>query len=109
MKNEQIVKKLIQYIDKILLYTKSMSYEDFLNNSMVLEACVFNLSQMGELVKKIDKNYEKENDHIPWRQIYGLRNKIVHDYEGVNFTLLWSIIDEDLKELKSELERLVNS
>lgn len=109
MKNEQIVKKLIQYIDKILLYTKSMSYEDLLNNSMVLEACVFNLSQMGELVKKIDKNYEKENDHIPWRQIYGLRNKIVHDYEGVNFTLLWSIIDEDLKELKSELERLVNS
>lgn len=70
---------------------------------------MFNLSQMGELVKKIDKNYEKENDHIPWRQIYGLRNKIVHDYEGVNFTLLWSIIDEDLKELKSELERLVNS
>lgn len=108
MKNEQIVEKLIQYINKISLYTEGMNYEDFLSNSIVMEACVFNLSQMGELVKKIDKSYEKANNNIPWRQLYGLRNKIVHDYEGVNLTLVWSIIDEDLKALKSELERLVN-
>lgn len=64
---------------------------------------------MRELAEKIDKNYEKANNYIPWRQIYGLRNKIVYDYEGVNFTLVWTIIDEDLKESKIKLEWLVNS
>lgn len=108
MKNKQIIEKLIQYIEKILFYTKEMEYEDFLNNSMALEACVFNLSQMGELVKKIDKSYERAHENIPWRQLYGLRNKIVHDYEGVNFSLVWSIIDEDLPALKEELKKLTN-
>lgn len=45
MKNEQIIRKRIQYVDKILLYMKDMQYENFFNNSMVLEACVFNLSK----------------------------------------------------------------
>ena len=44
---------------------------------------------------------------IPWREMYGLRNRIVHDYEGVNLQLVWEIISEDIPELRDELEKLV--
>ena len=73
---------------------------------MLVEACVFNLSQIGELVKNVDDEYKKEQLGIPWHQLYGLRNRIVHDYEGVNLKLVWEIIEADLTDLKLELEKL---
>ena len=82
MKNKIIVEKILKYISKVLDYTEKTQYNDFINNSILVEACVFNLSQIGELSNKIDKEFEKNNPSIPWRVMYGLRNKIVHDYEG---------------------------
>lgn len=45
---------------------------------------------------------------IPWREMNGLRNRIVHDYEGVNLRLVWEIISEDIPELKEKLQKLLN-
>lgn len=109
MKNKIIVEKILKYISKVLEYTKSTEYDDFINNSILVEACVFNLSQIGELANKIDKEFEESYSSIPWRVMYGLRNKIVHDYEGVNLVLIWDIVREDLPELKTQLEELYKS
>ncbi len=109
MKDKIIVEKIIKYISKILEYTKDTSYDDFINNSILVEACVFNLSQIGELANKIDKDFENNHSSIPWRVMYGLRNKIVHDYEGVNLVLIWDIVKEDLPELNTQLEELYQS
>lgn len=106
MKNKVIVEKLLKYIQKIFSYTESISYAEFIRNTMLVEACVFNLGQIGELAHKIDKAFAEENRQIPWRVLYGLRNKIVHDYEGVNLTLIWDIIIEDLPDLYTQLEKL---
>lgn len=106
MKNKLIVEKILKYISKVLAYTKDIEYNEFINNSILVEACVFNLSQIGELANKIDKEFEESNPSIPWRVMYGLRNKIVHDYEGVNLVLIWDIVKEDLPELNIQLVEL---
>ena len=106
MKNKIIVEKILKYITKVLDYTTDAEYDDFINNSILVEACVFNLGQIGELANKIDKEFEKSNPSIPWRVLYGLRNKIVHDYEGVNLVLIWDIVKDDLPELNNQLEEL---
>lgn len=106
MKNKIIIEKILKYISKILEYTKDTNYDEFINNSILVEACVFNLSQVGELANKIDKDFQESNPSIPWRVLYGLRNKIVHDYEGVNLVLIWDIINDDLTELNMQLEEL---
>ena len=106
MKNKQIIEKILKYTSKVIDYTKDTEYDDFIGNSMLVEACVFNLSQIGELAKKLDKEFEEKHSFIPWRVMYGLRNKIVHDYEGVNLVLIWDIVKEDLPELNSQLEDL---
>lgn len=81
MRNEVIIQKIVSYVEKILRYTAGMEYKDFICNDLVIEACVFNLSQLGELSNKLDENLKKESPEIPWKQLYGLRNRIVHDYE----------------------------
>lgn len=106
MKNEIIISKMMGYLEKIQKYTRDISYEDFIKNDLLVEACVFNLSQLGEISNKADAAFQKENSQIPWHQLYGLRNRIVHDYEGVNLKLVWQIIREDLPELKDIMEKV---
>lgn len=106
MKNRTILLKLVEYIDKIQSYCNEKTYETFSENSQLVEACVFNLSQMGEMVNRLDDEFIESYIAIPWYQIRGLRNRIVHDYEGVNLYLVWEIIENDLPELKEELLKI---
>lgn len=106
MKNQTIIQKLISYIEKIETYCGQESYASFCANTQLVEACVFNLIQMGELVNRLDKNFADSYPQIPWHQIRGLRNRIVHDYEGVNLILVWDVISFDLPPLKQALKKL---
>jgi len=108
MKNQKIIIKIVKYIDSILKYTNNVDYAEFKNNSMMVEACIFNLSQIGELVNKLDKEYTTGHPEIPWFKMRGLRNRIVHDYEGVNLNLIWEIIDIDIKVLRGQLLKLID-
>ena len=61
--------------------------------------------QIGELAKASLSDEAKESiNAIPWNQIYGLRNRIVHGYEGVNFQIVWDTINDDLPELVTEIK-----
>lgn len=106
MRNQKNLLKIIDYINSILTYTDNVDYLEFKNNSMMVEACVFNLSQIGELVNKLDEEYMKKYPEIPWFKMRGLRNRIVHDYEGVNLKLIWEIIDMDIEVLKQQLIKI---
>ncbi len=109
MKNEMIVRKLSAYAEKITVYCEGVTYEQFCADSKLAEACVFNLGQIGELANRVDDTFAKAHPEIPWRNIYGLRNRIIHDYEGVNFLLIWQIIRDDLPVLKEQLNRIVET
>lgn len=104
MRDKIIVDKMLRYANKVCEYCKGVSYEDFRVNDMLIEACVFNLGQIGELTTKLGEAFKKENTQVAWAQIYGLRNRIVHDYEGVNLRLIWEIISDDMPILRYELD-----
>ena len=106
MRNEIIIQKMRNYVDRVLGYCVGYDYKSFAEDMKLIDACVFNLSQLGELCKLVETDYEKAHPQIPWRPMYGLRNRIVHDYEGVNLQLIWEIISEDLPEVKEELDKL---
>ena len=106
MRNEVIVSKLIAYVDKLQAYCANLSYEEFESDTKLVEACVFNLSQMGELANRIDADFAQSHNDVPWHYLYALRNRIVHDYEGVNLQLIWEIISDDLEPLRQSLLRI---
>ncbi len=106
MRNEIIIGKMIAHCDKLIQYCDGYSYGTFSKDTKLVEACVFNLSQLGELCHAIDDDFAAAHPDIPWAEMYGLRNRIVHDYEGVNLKLVWEIISEDIPELKKRLQNL---
>ena len=76
----------------------------FESDPMRVEATVFNLMQIGELAKEsLGDQVKAELTTVPWQQIYGLRNRIVHGYSGVNMQIVWDTIREDLPVLRSEI------
>lgn len=107
MKDKQILVKMIKYIEHIDTYTQGVTYEEFNKNNMLIDACVFNLSQIGELVKNLDSKITDQYKNVPWRQMYGLRNRIVHDYEGVNLKLVWEVITLNMGPLRESLVRII--
>ena len=106
MKPEKLVSGMIEHAERIARYTQGLDRETLLGNDMILEACVFNLSQIGELAGRVDENCRRLHPEIAWNQIRGLRNRLVHDYEGVNRQLLWEIIADDLPALTAALRML---
>ena len=106
MRNEIIIQKLLAYAEKLLRYCDGLDYEAFAADSKLVEACVFNLSQMGELCRAIDDGFAAEHPQIPWSEMYGLRNRIVHDYEGVNLLLVWQILSADIPALRDALREI---
>ncbi len=106
-KDKQVLQKIYNHIKSILRYCMDCtSLDDFQANSMCVEACVFNLMQIGELAKtELSDEIKLSMTSIPWKQIYGLRNRIVHGYSGVDMNIIWDVIQNDLVPLKNELEK----
>lgn len=110
MKNKEYISfiKMIEYIDKALKYTKNYSYEQFCKDEKTIDATVFAISQIGELVKNISKETMKKYSNIEWNMIKGLRNRIVHDYDGISLKSIWFVLENDLEQLKEDIQKIID-
>ena len=107
-KDKVILTKVLNYIDEIGEFIEGYTQKQFSKDRKTVNACVFDLSQIGELVGKISEETIKENPNIEWRGLKALRNRIVHDYEGINLNMVWGFLDTELEELKIQIENIIN-
>ena len=110
MKNKEYISltKMVEYINKSLKYTKGYDFEKFCNDDKTVDATIFAISQIGELVKNISKETMNKYPDIEWNMIKGLRNRIVHDYEGISLKSIWYIIENDIQKLKNDLQSIID-
>lgn len=106
-KDKIIIQKIINYINDIEEYVKGLQPRKFLDDKKTITACAFTVSQIGEIVKEITNETMEKYDYIPWNSIKGMRNRIVHDYENVDLSVLWGTIKESLPELKNQLKDII--
>jgi len=92
--------------EKIMKYTKNLSYEDFCRNEMVIDAVVRNIEILGEASKSISEELKKKYPEVEWREISRTRDKIIHFYFGVDLSIIWDIITVDIPSLREKLKRI---
>jgi uncharacterized protein with HEPN domain len=68
---------------------------------------IFNLFQLGELVTNIDKSLRNKYSNIPWNDIKSIRNRVVHDYDGVQYRIIWNILTNNIQLLIDGLEAIL--
>ena len=94
-------------IGRLRKYVRGMDFAEFKKDDKTVDAVIRNLEIIGEAASKLTKDFQKKHDHIPWRKMVGLRNKVAHEYFGVDLEILWATIREDLPGLKKEIDRLL--
>lgn len=103
-KNHKLfIEDILGAVDKIERYIEDLSYEKFLKNDMVVDAVVRNLEVIGEAAKNIPEDTKKQYPDIPWKRIIGLRNIAVHEYFGIDLSIVWEIITSNLPETKPKI------
>jgi uncharacterized protein with HEPN domain len=95
-----LLEYILEAVDKIENYTKNLTRDDFIKNSMVVDAVVRNFEIIGEASKNVPAEVQKKLHHIPWKKLCGIRNRIVHEYFGVDLNIIWFIIENELFQLK---------
>lgn len=104
--NHLLVLDMLESAYQIQYYTEDLDYEEFIEDQKTLDAVVRNFEILGEAATRILPDFQIENPKIPWKQLKGYRNRLIHEYFGVDYQIVWEIIQEDLRELIEELEEI---
>jgi uncharacterized protein with HEPN domain len=101
-----LIKDIIDSGDKILIYTEGMSFETFQSDSKTIDAVIRNFEIIGEAANRLPENFKENYPDIDWFKIRGFRNRIVHDYMGIDFEIVWLIREQFLPELIKKLRTI---
>lgn len=93
-------------MSKARRYLQNVSYEDFLKNDEKQDATVRVIEVIGEAVGNIPQQIQEKYPDVPWRDIIGMRNKIAHEYFGVDFETVWKVVKEDIPAVQPLFEKL---
>lgn len=92
-------------IRRIEFYAQDIDYENFLEDIKTQDAVIRNLEIIGEAAKNITDELKEKHPQILWKDMAGIRDKLIHHYFGVNLEVVWTIIDEDLPQLRKEIQQ----
>ena len=108
MKSDAVyLQHILEAIQQIALYTSEVSYEQFLQKRLVQDGVVRQLEIIGEASRNLSPEFRNSQSQIPWQQIIGLRNRVIHAYFEVNLTIIWEVVQNDLPTLREQLEPLI--
>jgi uncharacterized protein with HEPN domain len=100
---------ILDAILEIESYLVLQDFEDFISNSMMRFACIKQMEIIGEASNHISDETKNSFSSIQWAQIVGMRNVLVHEYFGIDATLVWDIIKHDIPELKTKIQIVLES
>ena len=99
--DDYYAKKALEEIYVIEEYTKHIkAYEQLLSDGLLLDGIMFRLIQLVEYIKNLSIDYKENHYYIPWGDIIGFRNGLVHEYGKTDYPVVYEIITKDIYELK---------
>ena len=101
------LKDILGAIDETAEFTTGMTFEDFEQDRKTIRAVLRNLEVLGEAAKQIPDDLRAKAPDVPWRLMAGMRDKLIHEYFGVDLSIVWSVIKEELPPLHPKIERLL--
>jgi len=100
---------ILECIDLIEEYTRDVTTEHFMESVKTQDMVIRRLEIIGEAVRNIPENIRKDFNHIPWRSIAGMRDKLIHEYFGVDLKLTWNVVVNELPALKKNIAEVLNN
>lgn len=106
-------REIVDFLDDILEaiadlrnFTTGMTFDEFCTDRKTTNACIRSLEVIGEATKKIPAEIRQQKPQLPWQAIAGMRDKLIHDYFGVDLAIVWQTIQHDLAVFEQEVSEL---
>ena len=100
---ELLVEDILESCHKIMDYTKGITFEEFVADSKTVDAVIRNFEIIGEAANRLPDDFKDVHQNIDWYRIRGFRNRIVHDYIGIDYSIVWQIKETFLPQLIKDL------
>jgi uncharacterized protein with HEPN domain len=92
----------------IISVSQNLSFEDFLDDETLKRAVVRSLEIIGEATKKIPADIKVKWSTIQWKNMAGMRDRLIHDYMGVNYTIVWDVMKNKIPDMKKQISEFIN-
>lgn len=102
------LKHIRDAISRIEEYTKAVGYNHFIRNNLIQDGVIRQLEIIGEATKRLSTKFKNKYRHIPWKDIAGMRDKLIHDYLGVDIEAVWDTVKKDIPVLKKEVKKILS-
>ena len=99
---------IIRAVADLENHTKGLDFDSFSKNILVQDGVMRKLEIIGEASKRLSDEFLNSVPEIPWKDICGMRDKLIHDYMGVDLMAVWKTATEDVQDLKNALEKFKN-
>jgi len=103
------VQHILDSIEKIERFTKGVTKNKFLKDEKLQDAVVRRIEVIGEAVKNIPSIFRTKYPNIPWSNIAGMRDKLMHHYFGINLETIWNVVKENLPDLKKKILEIIEN
>ena len=102
------INDILTSIEEVKDFTNGMTIDNFLKDKKTSNAVIRSLEVMGEAAGKIPEELRAKVPEVPWAKMSGMRNKLIHEYFGVDLEIVWSVVQEELPPLESPLKKLLS-
>ncbi len=92
-------------IEFINIHMKDVDLQELNDNEVLLDSMLFRMIQISENAKRLSEEYKENRDNLPWNELTGLRNRIVHDYGNVDLSIVFETLKYDIPELMEQLRK----
>ncbi|NTW33282.1 MAG: DUF86 domain-containing protein [Bacteroidetes bacterium] len=104
-----LLEDIAEAIAKVLKYTKNMNYDAFLADVKTQDAVYRNFEVIGEAANQITEDFKNTYPEIEWKKLSGLRNRIIHEYFGVDNEIIWNIIQSKIEDFKISIDDILQN
>ena len=98
---------VLDAIQRVESYVRGVKKQAFLENLMMQDAVMHQIGIIGEASNDISDEFQEKHLNLPWMQMRAIRNKIVHDYRGINLQIIWETVQNDLPALKEQVRKIL--
>lgn len=105
---KEYIKHIYDECSYIISVTENLVFEDFLDDETLKRAVVRSLEIIGEATKKIPTDFKDKWSTIQWKNMAGMRDRLIHDYMGVNYSIVWDVMKNKVPEMQQQISNFLS-
>jgi len=105
--DNELIKHILEETNFLITHTENLTREDYLIDDVLGRASIRSIEIIGEATKKLSDQFKNQHNTIEWKKIAGTRDKLIHDYYGIDYDIVWDILTSKIQDLHKYLQNIV--